>query len=59
MLIYFVMLALGLYFIYSLRDGLLILQNRRDTKEALHRKNESLNIIPQKEEYCKRFERAS
>ncbi len=35
MIYYFIALALGLYFIYALRDALLILQNRRDRKEAL------------------------
>ncbi len=62
MMIYFIVLALGLLFIYSLRDGLLILQNRRDAARAsrdARLENVSANIIPQNEEYCKRFERAS
>ena len=62
MMIYFIVLALGLLFIYSLRDGLLILQNRRDAARASRDariENVSVNIIPQNEEYCKRFERAS
>lgn len=59
MTVYFIALALGLAFIYSLRDGLLILQNRRDAARAARLENASADIIPQSEEYCKRFERAS
>lgn len=59
MLTYFVILALGLYFIYALRDALLILQNRRDAKAALQEKTASAYIIAQNGEQCKRFEQAS
>lgn len=57
MLTYFVILALGLIFIYSLRDGLLILQNRRDAKAA-RLKSTSTYIIAQNSAECKRFEQA-
>ena len=59
MLTYFVILALGLYFIYALRDALLILQNRRDEKAALQEKTASEYIIQQNPAQCKRFEQAS
>ena len=60
MMFYFVILALGLYFIYALRDFLLILQNRRDAKLAIkHEHAEVIIIIQQNCEQCKRFERAS
>lgn len=60
MMIYIVTLALGLYFIYALRDMLLILQNRRDAKLAAQQiEAESDTIIQQNHEHCKRFERAS
>ncbi len=59
MMIYLIVLALGLLFICSLRDGLLVLQNRRDAARARRLENISEDIIPQSEEYCKRFERAS
>ena len=58
MLTYFVILALGLIFIYSLRDGLLILQNRRDAKLAMREENISEYIITQNASQCKRFEQA-
>ena len=58
MLTYFVILALGLFFIYSLRDGLLILQNRRDAKAAMQEKAVSTYIIQQNSAQCKRFEQA-
>lgn len=60
MIFYFVILALGLYFIYALRDLLLVLQDRRDAKLAAERKcGEAITIIQQNCEQCKRFERAS
>lgn len=58
MITYFVILALGLYFIYALRDALLILQNRRDAKAALQEKSASDYIITQNVPQCKRFEQA-
>lgn len=57
MLTYFVILALGLFFIYSLRDGLLILQNRRDAKAAIQDKIASEYIITQNASQCKQFEK--
>ena len=68
MTIYFVSLALGLFFIYSVRDMLLVLQNRRDAKAAraaaLEHEQSMPNtniayIIQQNQAQCKRFERAS
>lgn len=59
MTFYFVMLALGLYLIYALRDGLLVLQNRRDLKLERQQRETPKYIIQQNEEQCKRFERAS
>lgn len=57
MITYFVILALGLFFIYALRDALLILQNRRDARAA-RVQNTSAYIITQNSAECKRFERA-
>lgn len=59
MTIYFVSLALGLCFIYSLRDMLLVLQNRRGEKLALKNTELSDIIIPNNDKQCKRFEKAS
>ncbi len=53
MLFYILILALGLMFIYTLRDALLELQNRRDAKaEAL--KLHTDYIIIHNGENCKR-----
>ena len=65
MLTYFVILALGLMFIYSLRDALLILQNRRDERESRKAaasgsaQTSPVYIIQQNPAECKRFEHAS
>lgn len=60
MTFYFVSLALGLCFIYSVRDMLLVLQNRREEKIArMQAKADSDSIIQQNQKYCNRFERAS
>ncbi len=60
MAFYFVTLALGLYFIYSVRDLLLYLQNRRDEKLLREQAAECDKvIIQQNRENCNRFERAS
>ncbi len=64
---YIITLILGLMFIYTLRDLLLLLQNRRDEKAAISEKRAaekaakeaSAYIIAQNERQCKRFERAS
>lgn len=58
MLTYLVAFALGLIFIYSVRDGLLILQNRHDAKVMMQEKAMSEYIITQNEQQCKRFEQA-
>ena len=47
MMFYFLILALGLMFIYSLRDALLILQNRRDKKAV----SDEIARRPQCDEY--------
>lgn len=58
MMFYFLILALGLMFIYSLRDALLILQNRRDKKavsdEIARRSQCDEYIILQNGGDCKR-----
>lgn len=60
MIYYFVSLALGLFFIYSLRDMLLVIQNRRDAR-IVREEAECADrvIIQQNRENCNRFERAS
>lgn len=60
MLPYLASLALGLIGVYALRDGLLILQTRRDEKaRKMNAAQTSGYIIPNNSEHCKRFERAS
>lgn len=60
MIYYFVSLALGLFFIYSLRDMLLVIQNRRDARIAREEAEYADRvIIQQNRENCNRFERAS
>ena len=54
---YVIMLVLGLFFIYTLRDALLILQERRDRREMMEEKlgRSCTNyIIIQNNENCKR-----
>lgn len=57
MIVYFVVLGLGLMFLYALRDGLLALQNMRDRKCAVL-SDKSNAIIAQSEEYCKQIKKA-
>lgn len=59
MVSYLLALALGLMGVYALRDGLLILQNRRDERQRQAQANASGYIIPKNGEQCKSFERAS
>ena len=53
MLTYLVILGLGIWFLYSLRDFLLEIQNRRDAKS-----NATSSIITHNEELCKQFKKA-
>lgn len=48
---YIIILGLGLAFLYTLRDGLLVLQNKRDALEA--QKAYPTNIIHASGEQCK------
>ena len=63
MMFYFLVLALELMFLYTLRDGLLILQRRRDEKLAEQERKlleaDTDYIIQQSSPQCKRFDRAS
>ncbi len=57
MMTYVICLALGLYFIYALRDALLILQDRRDMRRSGEKSPKapaSDYIIIQNKENCKR-----
>ncbi len=61
MLSYLAALALGLIGIYKLREGLLIIQNYNDEKEAqlLRAQIEAdTNIISKNSEQCKTFKQA-
>ena len=51
MMTYIISLGLGLAFLYTLRDGLLVLQNKRDALEA--QKAYPTNIIHANGEQCK------
>lgn len=59
MMTYFLILGLGLYLLYALRDGLLVLQNRRDAKkEAISEgRTASTYIIQQNSSNCNSFKR--
>lgn len=59
MMTYFLILGLGLYFLYALRDGLLILQNRRDAKRELtpDSRTTSSYIIQQNPSNCNSFKK--
>ena len=63
MMCYILVLALELMFLYTLRDGLLILQRRRDEKLAEQERKlkeaDTTYIIQQSSPQCKQFERAS
>lgn len=61
MMTYLIVLALGLYFVYAVRDMLLVLQNRHDEKLAKQQAEQAYSTISiqQNSEQCKRFERAS
>ena len=62
MLTYLVALALGIIGVYKLREGLLIIQNYNDEKEAqlLRAQIESgTTIISKNSEQCKTFKQAS
>ncbi|MCD7823371.1 MAG: hypothetical protein LUG86_05060 [Oscillospiraceae bacterium] len=61
MLTYLVALALGIIGVYKLREGLLIIQNYNDEKEAqlLRAQTEpDTDIIPKNSEQCKTFKQA-
>lgn len=59
MFAYFLILGLGLFLLYSLRDGLLILQNRRDAKKQEIPKISSASsyIIQQNSSNCNSLKR--
>ena len=57
MIVYFVVLGLGLMFLYALRDGLLAWQNYQDRK-CVASSNKSNAIIAQSEKYCKQIKKA-
>ncbi len=57
MIVYFVVLGLGLMFLYALRDGLLAWQNYQDRKCAAV-SGKSNTIIAQSEKYCKQIKKA-
>ena len=57
MMVYFVVLGLGISFLYSLREWLLILQNERDKKLLLETDNPNA-IISQNNEHCKHIRKA-
>ncbi|MCD7848127.1 MAG: hypothetical protein LUG49_08910 [Oscillospiraceae bacterium] len=62
MLTYLAALALGIIGVYKLREGLLIIQNYNDAKEAqlLRAQIESdTDIISKNSEQCKTFKQAS
>lgn len=57
MIVYFVVLGLGISFLYTLRDGLLVLQQRHDQRMLLESDN-SKAIITQNAEHCKQIRKA-
>ncbi len=65
MLTYLVALALGIIGVYKLREGLLIIQNYNDEKEAALARSQieltttDTNIISKNSEQCKTFKQAS
>ncbi|MCD7771499.1 MAG: hypothetical protein LUH23_05380 [Oscillospiraceae bacterium] len=62
MLTYLVALALGIIGVYKLREGLLIIQNYNDEKEAQLMRAQiepDNNIISKNSEQCKTFKQAS
>ncbi len=64
MLTYLAALALGIIGVYKLREGLLIIQNYNDEKEAallcaeIELNRTDMNIIPKNSEQCKTFKQA-
>ncbi len=65
MLTYLAALALGIIGVYKLREGLLIIQNYNDEKEAQALRAQieftatDTNIISKNNEHCKTFKQAS
>lgn len=59
MMTYFLILGLGLYLLYALRDGLLVLQNRRDAKKETISESRAAStyIIQQNSSNCNSFKR--
>lgn len=57
MMVYIVVLGLGLSFLYTLRDWLLVLQQRHDQKLLLETDNPK-TIISQNVEHCKQIRKA-
>ncbi len=53
MMFYLIMLALGLEFVYTLRDGFMILQNRRDARLAIEQQRRAAAAAHSREPDCR------
>lgn len=53
-MIYITVLGLGIALLYTLRDGLLMLQNKRDAESAAELQQQPSTIIHTCEQHCKK-----